>query len=308
MGGLICELSELSGMLEKDVRQIAKSAPLRYKHYTIDKRNGEKRPIAQPAKEVKALQRLLLANYLSDLPIHPAATAYEKGTSIRKNVDKHSPSGAILKLDFRDFFPSFRINDWLNYSEKQRLFDDHEDRELAGRIMFHQPRGTAILRLAIGAPSSPRLSNLMMYEFDRIVTELVAIHTVTYTRYADDLTFSADRTGYLQPVEKIIRKVLQENNFPKLKLNDEKKVLATKKYRRFVTGLVLTNDDRVSIGHERKKLIRSMVDHYRKGKMNDKQKLKLKGILAFARDVEPEFVSRLETKYGKELIDHIKHL
>ncbi|MBN9788239.1 RNA-directed DNA polymerase [Pseudonocardia sp. TMWB2A] len=308
MGSLISELSELSGMLEKDVRQIAKSAPIRYKHYTIDKRNGGKRPIAQPAREVKILQKILIAHYLSDLPIHPAATAYEKGTSIRKNADKHSPSGAILKLDFKDFFPSFRFDDWLAFSVKHDLFEDNEDRILAGNLMFHQARGSSILRLAIGAPASPRLSNLLMYDFDRLVSELVATHTVIYTRYADDLTFSANRTGYLQPVEKIVRTILQELAFPKLKLNDQKRVLATKKYRRSVTGLILTNDDRVSIGRERKKLIRSMVDHYRKGLMNDEQKKKLKGLIAFARDVEPEFVSRLETKYGKDLIEAIRHI
>ena len=308
MGSLIAELSELSGMLEKDVRQIAKSAPHRYKHYTIEKRSGGKRPIAQPAKEVKLLQRILISHYLCDLPIHPSVTAYEKGTSIRKNADKHSPSGAILKLDFRDFFPSFRISDWLTYSEKHDLFDNNEDRVLAGSLMFHQPRGSSVWRLAIGAPASPRLSNLLMYDFDRLVAEHVATHTVVYTRYADDLTFSAARTGYLQPVEKIVRAVIQELSFPNLKLNDEKKVLATKKYRRSVTGLILTNDDRVSIGRERKKLIRSMVDYYRKGKMTREQKQKLNGLIAFARDVEPEFVSRLETKYGKEMIESIKHL
>lgn len=308
MGGLIGQLSELSGLLEKDVRLIARSAPHRYKHYEIDKRNGGKRPIAQPAKEVKVLQNLLISEYLAKLPVHPSATAYEKGASIRKNAEKHSPSGAILKLDFRDFFPSFRIADWMVYAETHDLFDDVEDRELAGRIMFHQPRGSTVLRLAIGAPSSPRLSNLLMYEFDRLVSEQVGKHTAVYTRYADDLTFSANRTGYLQPVEKIVKKILHDMQSPRLKLNEEKRVLATKRYKRSVTGIILTNDDRVSIGYERKRIIRSMVDHYRKGAMNDEQKQKLKGMIAFCRDVEPEFVSRLETKYGKDVIEAIKHL
>lgn len=299
MGELISRLAALSGLLERDVRLIVRTAPKRYKTYPIKKRDGSNRYISQPAREVKLLQRLFELEFLQGLPVHPAATAYEKGTSIRQNAERHAPNGPILKLDFAQFFPSIRALDWLAYANNHALLDDFEDRELAGRLLFHQSKGVPGLRLAIGAPTSPRLSNLLMYEFDRLISEMAAKEVVTYTRYADDLTFSAKRTGYLQPIEKMVRTTLRDLGAPKLRLNDAKKVFATRKYRRMVTGIILTNENRLSIGQERKKLIRSMIDHYLRNKLNEGELNKLRGLLAFARDVEPDFVLRMILKYGE---------
>lgn len=306
MGQLVSRMSALSGLIEHDVEVVMRTAPRRYKHYTIKKRDGGDRPIAQPAKEVKFLQRLFQSEFLDNLPIHPAATAYEAGTSIRLNAEIHSQNGPILKLDFANFFPSIRLEDWMKYSSQHNLLDDEEDRELAGRLLFHQQKGSGILRLAIGAPTSPHLSNLLMYGFDREMHERSAEQVVTYSRYADDLTFSAKRTGYLQPIEKIVRKILRDLQYPTLKLNDEKRVLATKKYRRMVTGLIISNDGRLSIGRERKKLIRAMIHHYINGQLSSEQIAKLQGLLAFADDIEPDFVLRMNLKYGEDTIKTLR--
>ena len=302
MGELISRLSALSGLLERDVRLIMRTAPRRYKTYKIEKRNGGERLISQPAKEVKILQRLFAAEYLKDLPVHPAAMAYEKGTSIRENADRHSPNGPMLKLDFSQFFPSIRARDWAAYAEQHAILEDADDRELAGSLLFHHAKGSSTLRLAIGAPTSPHLSNLLMYEFDRQMFDKASGEVVTYTRYADDLTFSAKRTGYLQPIEKLVRQTLRDIDFPKLKLNDQKRVFATRKYRRMVTGIILTNENRLSIGRDRKKLIRSMIHHYVEKKLPVGELPRLRGLLAFAKDVEPEFVLRMTVKYGAETL------
>lgn len=305
MSELIATLSALTGLSERDVWQIASSAPRRYKTYPIPKRDGGERWIAQPAREVKLLQRKLLQHYLMELPVHPAATAYERGTSIRHNAAAHVPSGAILKMDFRDFFPSLRQADWTLYATERSLFETPDDIEMSGRILFHRRSSSSTLRLAIGAPSSPHVSNLLMYEFDRQVTEAVSKDTITYTRYADDMTFSAARTGYLTGVQKKLRRIISNMNNPKLSINDDKTVTATKKYKREVTGLILTNDDRISIGHGRKKSIRAAVHHALTGKLDAEAMSRLRGLLSFVCDVEPEFILRLELKYGKGEIDSI---
>jgi retron-type reverse transcriptase len=303
MSELIANLSELTGLSERDVRQIALTSPRRYKVYPIKKRNGDDRWIAQPAREVKLLQRKVMQHYLRDLPVHPAATAYKKGTSIRKNAASHLPCGAILKLDFKDFFPSLKQSDWTQYATGKRLFDTLEDVELSGRILFHRPRGSSILRLAIGAPSSPHVSNLLMYEFDRRISDAVASESVTYTRYADGMTFSAARTGFLTRVRKAISDTLSELQSPRLQLNPDKTVTSTKKFRREVTGLILTNDDKLSIGHERKKNIRAKVHHAITGRLDGPGLANLRGLLSFVSDVEPEFILRLEVKYGKGVVE-----
>lgn len=305
MSKLISQLAQTTGLSETDIKKISSNAPRRYAVYPIDKRNGEKRWIAQPARELKAIQRSILELYLSDLPVHPAATAYEKGTSIKKNALSHIPSGAILKLDFQNFFPSIRSRDWELYAKTHDIFDDVADLEMATKFLFFAPKRSIALRLAIGAPSSPHLSNLLLYDFDKTVSEISAKDSVKYTRYADDMTFSANRTGYLNGIEKQVRIVLRDSSSPKLYLNDDKKVVATKKYKREVTGLILTNDDKLSLGHERKKLIRSKVHYFINEKLTNTEIKNLQGILAFALNIEPEFVGRLVLKYGQQTIDQI---
>lgn len=305
MGSLIPKLASASGLLENDVHKIVSTAHRRYKHYTIKKRNGGDRPISQPAREVKLLQRIFHRVVLCALPVHPAATAYEKGLSIKENAERHMHNGPILKLDFKDFFPSIKASDWIAYAEAHGLLDDFEDRELSARLLFMATKTSAGMRLSIGAPTSPHISNLLMYEFDRMIAERAAKEMVTYTRYADDLTFSAKRTGYLQPIEKIVRKTLREIDRPRLNLNDEKTVFATRKYRRVVTGLTLTNDGTISIGRERKKLIRAMINRYAQGSLDDEASRKLVGLLAFANDAEPAFVLRMKLKYGEQVMSQI---
>jgi RNA-directed DNA polymerase len=170
---------------------------MRYKYFQIPKRNGDWRIISQPAREVKLLQRVLLHHLLVNLPVHQSATAYVPGVSIKENAHAHVDNNAILKFDLQNFFPSLRENDWRIYCERNNIFGDEEDFQISAKLFFHKPRGSSGLRLAIGAPSSPCLSNILMMDFDDAVTSAIATDKVKYTRYADDLTFSAPRTGFL---------------------------------------------------------------------------------------------------------------
>src|SRR4051794_3337072 len=113
-----------TGLGEHDVLAIVRNAPIRYKTYPIRKRNGGERLISQPARELKALQRVLAESFLSQLPVHRAATAYRPGVSIRDNAAAHVLNGPILKFDFKEFFPSITSHDWRIYSQKNSLFED----------------------------------------------------------------------------------------------------------------------------------------------------------------------------------------
>jgi hypothetical protein len=247
-----------------------------------------------------------MQNFLSDLPVHPNALAYVPGKSIRLNAGIHAENGPILKMDFRNFFPSIRAADWMKYCSEHDIFEDANDARLAARVLFRRERGQSVLRLAIGAPSSPHISNLLMYAFDRAISERMAEDHVTYTRYADDLTFSAKRTGYLTRVESDVRRTLRALRYPTLYINDRKTVLATKKYRREVTGVILTNDNRVSLGREKKRKLRAQIHHFSKGDLDAKSAMRLAGNMAFAIDVEPTFYARMERVFGKEVMDRLR--
>lgn len=308
MTELIDRLIQATGLSKRDLLNLIATAPRRYKTYRVPKRNGKGyRTISQPARELKAIQRALLEGYLKDLPVHQAAMAYRAEHSIRDNALAHVENGPILKLDFSDFFPSIRPVDWHRYCDDRGLFKDEEERRQTTRILFHYSKQKGTLCLAIGAPTSPHLSNLLMFEFDAAISAAVSEDYVTYTRYADDLTFSAKRTGYLVNVEKQTKKILKKLSWPRrLQINASKTVLATRRYHRQVTGLVLSNQSQVSIGHERKRRISAAVHHALHGKLTTEQLAQLSGMLAFVNAVEPTFLAILEKKYGSAVLGQIK--
>ncbi|GGG15368.1 RNA-directed DNA polymerase [Rhizobium wenxiniae] len=307
MSELISVLSQATGLSDFDLRAIISNAPDRYKVYYIAKRKGGRREIAQPARELKVLQRALNDSILSKLPVHPAAMAYRPGVSLRRNAQAHSHNGPILKFDFQDFFPSLRAEDWEDYCRRHGVFKDDEDIELSSKIMFRRKnRRSSVLRLAIGAPSSPLLSNILLFDFDENLAKYCDSQKITYTRYADDLTFSAKRTGFLNGVEKFLVKLIKDADHPRIKLNLNKTVLATKKYKRMVTGLILTNDGKVSLGQLRKRNMRAGVHQWILGNLSEADTCRLAGHLAFAEDIEPDFVARLTVKYGAQVIAEIK--
>lgn len=79
-----------TGLLPSQVLAIASTAPLRYKVFKVPKRTGGMRTLAQPAREVKALQYCLQGKIQEGLPIHDAVTAYKVGCSIGKNARRHA--------------------------------------------------------------------------------------------------------------------------------------------------------------------------------------------------------------------------
>lgn len=290
------------------------SAPYRYKVYTIPKRSGTgKRIIAQPAREIKRIQYWLISNLFQLLTVHPAATAYTPGKNIRLNAEPHARSPYFLKLDFKDFFPSIRGQHFLQYARENDCFGfDESDLERLIRILFwcpksqkQLPKSKRQLQLSIGAPSSPFLSNAIMYRFDTEINNFCVAYNIAYTRYADDMTFSMfDKTMRGTTLSKILE-VLNELPFPRLQINDTKTIFGSKAHRRMVTGLILSNEGNVSLGHHRKRLLRAQIHHFVGGKLAESERTKLRGMLAFARDVEPEFVRRMENRYGAERVKSI---
>lgn len=306
MSRLISLLVMETGLGEQDVRSIIATAPSRYKTYSIPKRRGGERIISQPAYELKIIQRVLSQEVVSRLPVHDAAMAYRKGKSIRDNATAHVNGNCVLKFDFTEFFPSIVSTDWTRYCARNKVFEDEEDIRLSANILFHRARYGSVLRLAIGAPSSPGLSNALMFDFDSRISEAVAADKVAYTRYADDLTFSARRVGNLSGVGRMLRQIVKEIDTPRLRINEEKTVLATKKVRRMVTGLVLADDGLVSLGRDRKREIRAALHRYMVGGLDVAARAQLAGRLAFVNSVEPSFLMRLSRRYGQDSIERLK--
>ncbi|MGP6429326.1 retron St85 family RNA-directed DNA polymerase [Pseudomonas paraglycinae] len=282
------------------------TAPYRYKVYSIPKRSGRGvRIIAQPTDVLKVMQRMVLDSYLKGLPVHDCATAYRDGVSIRENAAAHLNTKYLLKMDFSDFFPSIGPNDLISHIKKHRESISREDAYAVKKIFFWARKKDPTHRLSIGAPSSPFISNTLMYEFDCKVYDECARIGVKYTRYADDLTFTTNTRGILFELFDIVNKICGEIDYPTLKINPEKTVFSSKGNNRHITGLVLTNDNKISLGREKKRHFKSLIHKYSLGKMSGEEIYALKGRLAFAKHVEPTFYSSVVQKYGAEIITSI---
>ena len=299
MSDLLRRLGVVALLSDDELANLIRSAPHRYKVFRIPKRKaGEFRTIAQPAREVKILQYWVMRYVLARFAVHPAATAYRKGLSIADNAEPHVRGRFLLKLDFRDFFPSIRARDVKMFLRRRSKALDESDIDALCKILLWIPEGSHEHRLSIGAPSSPMLSNILLREFDQKIAAACKRERVRYTRYADDLSFSAGSSRQLATIERVVFDVCARQKSPALVINVEKTARVSRRESRKVTGLILTNDGKVSIGRDMKRRIRASMHHFVTRRLAAKQTQELQGMLAFVNSVEPDFMHRLKYRYG----------
>lgn len=277
--------------------KLATTASHRYKEYTIPKKTGGVRTIHHPARELKLVQGWLLQNVLVRLPIHEAATAYSVGASIRRNAERHVSHNYLLRVDFRDFFPSLRGHDVQAILEanRQGLADG-----VVTDVDIYFMRLVVCRKdsLTIGSPTSPHLSNAIMFRFDEDWSRTTRSLEVTYTRYADDLYFSTDRPNVLRDVLRMLGEYLDAEASPRLRINEAKTAFSSRKRRRLAAGLVLTSDRKISIGRHRKRILKSLVWKLKRRELKPDEIASLRGWISYLRSVEPGFLASLQRKYA----------
>lgn len=294
------------GLSEESVLEIIQDAPRRYKVYTIPKKGDGRRLIAQPARELKPIQRSIAHLILERFPVHSSAMAYRRGVSIADNANAHAGSWPILKLDFESFFNSISAAAWRRFLSSQKVVElNRQDVSLITNALFWGMGQRAPYCLSIGAPSSPLASNIIMFEFDTNMHRFAVKHGIRYTRYADDITVSAKEFSALHQFEKHLRAYISRNKTPALKVNEEKRGIFSAAERRLVTGLILTPNGKVSLGRHRKREISTLIHKHLLGELDEEQLSYLHGMLAFAWSSERDFVSRMRKKYGAEVITSI---
>lgn len=295
---LLKRLLNNSPFSSRELTVLIKTAPERYKNHYIEKRHGRGlRLISQPTSEIKFLQRLLIERELTDLPLHDAAVAYRKHKSIKDHASPHASARYLLKLDFRNFFPSLKKETLLHRFRKDTSFSEN-DIWILCQILCRTCHITEDLQLSIGAPSSPFISNYLLWEFDSRITSICSELDVRYTRYADDLAFSTSNPHTLNIVFEEVKALLQEMSYLGLELNDTKTVNVSKKNRRTLVGLTLANDGTTSIGRNEKRRLNAMMHALSLGKLRPEEISQLRGKLAFIHSIDKNFVMNLCTKYG----------
>lgn len=242
-------VEELAQRLGLDPAELG-SVRASYRHFTVPKRSGGSRLITAPDDATKRLQRRILHRLLDRLPAHPAAHGFELGRSIVTNAVTHERAAVILKLDVRDFFGATKA------SRVRRYFRvvgwDRDAAKILTRLTTWDGG------LPAGAPTSPRLANLVNVMLDARLAGLAAREGATYTRYADDLTFSFsnDDGATVRRVIRVARSILWAERY---ELHLARKLQVRRRWeRQLVTGLVV--NDRARLPRQRRRWLRA-VEH-----------------------------------------------
>ena len=266
------ELAERLGLSIEEIDAV----PLRYHRFKVAKRSGGERAIAAPAPELKALQRRVLRRLLGRLRAHPAATGFERGHSIVTNARAHVRQAVVIRLDVRDFFPSTRAE------RVYRYFRGIGWRRPAARRL----RDICTLEGALpqGAPTSPRLANLVNHRLDARLAGIARRFRGVYTRYADDITVSLpeDDKKSVHAVQKRVRQILAHHGYA---LHERRKRRVQRRHQRQeVTGLVV--NDGVRLPRETRRWLRAVEHRRRAGRETNVDEAELAGWRSLAQMVE----------------------
>ena len=164
-----------------------------YVEFDIAKASGGTRRISAPRQALKTIQRTILSEILSKLPVHDACHGFVPGRSTVSNAAPHQGARVVIKMDLVDFFPS------IHYRRVIGLFEHYgystEVAEILARLTTHVQvldDGRVVWPgvLPQGAPTSPAIANLVCRRLDMRLAGLAEKAGARYTRYADDLTFS----------------------------------------------------------------------------------------------------------------------
>ncbi len=277
-----------------------------YKRYTVPKRRGGSREIAAPMPLLKHAQRQILETVLGKVASPTYAHGFIPGRSIMTNAGAHLPSHArpalVINMDLKDFFPTItfeRVQGMfhrLGYSGRIASIlamictDCHrEPIEVGGKVVHV---ATECRKLPQGSPASPAITNLLCKRMDNRLHGLATKFGFTYTRYADDLTFSMATAAETKTLGKFrfrVSKIVAAEGFI---VNDTKTRYMRSCNRQEITGVVV-NSGTAGIPRPWIKRFRAALHNATKlaqargNKLPSEMYNELKGMAAWAHAVDP---------------------
>lgn len=284
------ELADRLGVRRNQLWLMLCGADHWYVRFQVPKRNGGFRNISHPRPALKVVQYWILENILRRLSATTSSYGFEPGSKLRVHAAQHIGAAAILSLDITDFFGSVSV------AKVTAVF----------RVAGYNGKVASVLArlctfrggLPQGSPTSPKLANLSCYRMDTRLAALSNLRQLVYTRYADDMSFSARSQSPLLKSKNLIIGIIRESGF---RVNGRKTRLLGPRRALTVTGLTVGTTD-VGIGRERLRILRARI--HRAGLSNDQCELtSIQGWLDFVADADParykilrDYIARLATR------------
>ncbi len=311
-----------------------------YRTFSIKKRCGGWRRINVPEFGLLRVQKYIDRFILSKIPSSPFSYAFKSQTSIVDCARQHLGCRWLIKIDLRHFFESlseiqvYRVFNEIGYNnlvsfELARLCTKvllpnakkynktnwvsnlpfWIDGSCCPKYSFYNDKFKRIGHLPQGAPTSPRLSNLIVRELDLEISQLVCKYGFIYTRYADDMAFSTSSESFSKKQGKdFINKVYSLLPKHGLRPHPQKAQIVPPGARKIILGL-LVDGDKVRLTKQfRNNLechlyycVKNPIGHVADRSFASVLGLKnyINGLLAYAKQVDPEYVKKIITNIGQ---------
>lgn len=255
----LSDLAKLLGFTPKGLSYVIHQIPdaKKYRVFEIPKKTGGTRTIKAPVDELSLLQSRLaelltecVEELIKDNPRYWAAShGFRKSRTIVSNANAHRKRRYVFNIDLADFFGTINFGRVRGYFIKDNSFGlDPAVATVIAQIACHENA------LPQGSPCSPVISNLIANILDARLLRLAKASGCTFTRYADDLTFSTNKTIFPSEIAKELagaewevgqqlQNIIDKSGY---KLNTAKTRMSLRQSRQTVTGLVVNEKPNIS--------------------------------------------------------------
>lgn len=275
---------------------------------------SRQREVLVPNKKLKDYLVFLNLFVFEHLPVlNRVVFSYRKGATPMQAVEVHRKSKYFLQMDIKNFFPS------VNRALVDSALQGGGDTTAVSDIQRHQARILDLVcvdgALPLGFPTSPPISNAVLYSFDTALDLICQERSIRYTRYSDDLIFSSERQideEFSDQVSELLRSSTQGL----LAVHSGKTKYFQTGSRIKILGMMILPNGVITIDSRIKRDLEVLLHFY----ITDKSKFfdlcegdeqsgieRAAGYLTYANSVDLNYIDRLRRKFGASTVDMFLH-
>ncbi len=230
------------------------ATPEHFKHYQyqlLEKRDGGFRLIEKPKTRLKQLQRKIYQEILTTADTHSAAHGFCPGRSCLSHAANHTNKRYVMSYDIAQCFQSIgwlkvksvflRMGYTQNVSTYLTALCTHKVQLKRQQQAALSPTQRTLLRqrhLPQGAPTSPALTNIVLFRLDQRLTGLANRLDLDYSRYADDIALSGNGHRDYRFLQPLIGKICLDEG---VTLNYRKTRIRRSHQKQRLTGIIVNN-------------------------------------------------------------------
>ena len=183
-----------------------------YKTFKIKKKNGSFRTINEPLNQLFTIQKEFSLFFLINRRKNENSHGFELNKSIITNANKHVNKKIVLNIDLENFFFNISTSRIVEFLIKKFNVSEIKAAKIADLLTYKNS-------LPQGSPSSPIISNFICEKLDIELYKYCKQFNITYTRYADDMSFSFNFNKLPKFQVQNIISIIEQNDF---KINKKK--------------------------------------------------------------------------------------